>query len=88
MESLPSPPAVIGFPGFPFDLPLAPLGSLSGASLVFGALIAAAAEALAGDALAGTAGVFAFGFSSFFLVRRDCSMDILLLTHKSFHQTL
>ena len=61
--------AVIGFPGFPFDLPFAFLGGRLGASLGFGALIAAATDALAGEALAGTAGVFAFGFSSFLLVQ-------------------
>ena len=52
---------VIGFPGFPFDLPFALLGGPLGAFLGVGALIAAATDALAGEALAGTAGVFAFG---------------------------
>ena len=79
---------VIGFPGFPFDLPFALLGGPSGASLGFGARIAAATDALAGEALAGTAGVFAFGLSSLLLLRIDCSMDRAFTSSRSSTKTL
>ena len=88
MESLPSPQPSSAFRVFFFDLPFRIFGRPGGplgASLGFAALTGAATEALAlaGDAFAGTAGVFAFGLSRFFCLRRDCSMNRAFTSSRS-----
>ena len=80
--------AVIGFPGFPFDLPFAFLEGPLGASLGVGALTAAATEAWQETLLLGTAGVFAFGLSPFFDCEGIAQLDRAFTSSRSQPKTL